>query len=119
MSTTVINTIGNENKKKQFLEKIALGEITVSFAYQEKSNFDPYFINTIAKSDGDNYIINGEKFYVLDANISDYIIAFNSNKLDIKIPKKKTLEELIKERDEMDKNTKLYKQSETLRYSQS
>lgn len=75
MSTTVINTIGNENKKKQFLEKIALGEITVSFAYQEKSNFDPYFINTIAESDGDNYIINGEKFYVLDANISDYIIA--------------------------------------------
>ena len=75
MSTTVINTIGNENKKKQFLEKIALGEITMSFAYQEKSNFDPYFINTIAESDGDSYIINGEKFYVLDANISDYIIA--------------------------------------------
>ncbi|MDB9712456.1 acyl-CoA/acyl-ACP dehydrogenase [Flavobacteriaceae bacterium] len=74
MSTTFINLLANEEQKNNYLPKIAIGSIKLCFAYQETSHFEIKNINTSLKSDGGKYILNGNKHFVIDAGISDYII---------------------------------------------
>ena len=56
---------GNEDQKKEYLTKIASGDITLAFALEESSRHSPTNFETTAKKDGDSYIINGQKTFVV------------------------------------------------------
>ena len=71
---TILNKAGNDSQKKEFLTKIASGEVTMAFALEEGPRHKPFSINLDAKKDGKNFILNGKKNFVIDGGFADYII---------------------------------------------
>ena len=66
---------GSEDQKKQYLTAIAEGKKIATVAITEKSGkYTPQAIQTRAKVQGKNYIVNGAKLFVPDAQNADYII---------------------------------------------
>ena len=66
---------GTGDQKKEFLTKIATGDLKLALALTESSG-DYYAsdINAKAASEGDEYSINGTKLFVNYANVADYLI---------------------------------------------
>jgi len=65
----------SEEQKKELLTKIANGDLIVTLAITEPSaRYEPDAITVKASPDKDDYVINGTKLFVPDANIADYII---------------------------------------------
>jgi alkylation response protein AidB-like acyl-CoA dehydrogenase len=65
----------SEEQKKELLTKIANGDLIVTLAVTEPSaRYEPDAITVKASPDKDDYVINGTKLFVPDANIADYII---------------------------------------------
>ena len=71
---TILNKAGNDSQKKEFLTKIASGEVTMAFALEEGPRHKPLSINLEAKKEGKNFILNGKKNFVIDGGFADYII---------------------------------------------
>ena len=66
---------GSEKQKKTLLPKIAAGKLIMSLAqYEEEADYREAGINLSAQPEGDDYILNGTKMFVLDANIADLLI---------------------------------------------
>jgi len=66
---------GSEKQKKTLLPKIAAGKLIMSLAqYEEEAGYLEAGINLSAQPEGDDYILNGTKMFVLDANIADLLI---------------------------------------------
>jgi 3-oxocholest-4-en-26-oyl-CoA dehydrogenase beta subunit len=66
---------GTDEQKKSFLSQIGQGKTLVTFAYTEaNASYKPAAIQTKATKQGNNYVINGTKMFVPDANSADYII---------------------------------------------
>ncbi|OPY82892.1 MAG: Acyl-CoA dehydrogenase [Smithella sp. PtaU1.Bin162] len=67
---------GTDKQKDDLLPRIAEGKCLLTMALIEPATtcYDPSYIETSAKSAGDNYIINGTKLFVPNANVSDVII---------------------------------------------
>src|SRR5204863_161119 len=65
---------GNEAQKKEHLPKIAAGLIRWCQGYSEpNAGSDLASLQTRAESDGDDYIINGQKIWTSYANYADWI----------------------------------------------
>jgi alkylation response protein AidB-like acyl-CoA dehydrogenase len=73
--STIIDA-GNEEQKKEYLPRMAAGEIVLTLALTEPAmtKYNPYLIETTAVAEGDTYVIDGTKLFVSDANVSDYMI---------------------------------------------
>jgi len=66
---------GSEVQKEALLPKIAAGKKIMALAqYEEEASYLESGIQLIAEADGDDYILNGKKMFVLDANIANDII---------------------------------------------
>ena len=67
---------GNEAQKKQFLPRIATGELRLqAFGVTEPtSGTDTSSLKTTAKRDGDHYVVNGQKIWTSRAEHSDLMI---------------------------------------------
>ena len=67
---------GNEEQKKEFLPKIASGEVILTTAFMEPGGiyYEPEGINLKATAKGDDFVLNGTKVFVELANIADYLI---------------------------------------------
>jgi len=66
---------GSEAQKSEFLPAIAGGELTASLALTEKSGgIESDAILTEAKPDGDSYLLNGAKRFVVDGHSADILI---------------------------------------------
>ena len=65
----VIERVGTEAQKKQWLEPLLRGEIRSAYAMTEPGvmSSDAKQIQTSAVLDGDEWVINGEKFYISGA----------------------------------------------------
>jgi alkylation response protein AidB-like acyl-CoA dehydrogenase len=67
--------MGTEEQKKEFLPKIAAGEMVMTLAFTEPSaRFDAEGVEMEAKAEGDSYVLNGTKLFVRDSHVSDYMV---------------------------------------------
>ncbi|MFT4734918.1 MAG: alkylation response protein AidB-like acyl-CoA dehydrogenase [Arcticibacterium sp.] len=80
MSATLLNLAGTEEQKIEHLPKIASGDLLVSLAHQESSIYKANDVETKATKEGNDYLLNGSKTFVLDAHVADKLIV--SAKLD-------------------------------------
>ena len=66
---------GSEAQKKELLPKIADGSLLLAFAQTERqSRFDLFDVATVAKRDGNGYVLEGTKSVVLHGDAADKII---------------------------------------------
>ena len=67
---------GNESQLREFLTKIASGDMIFTLALNEPAatKYDPPLITVKATAERDSYIIDGIKLFVPDANVADYMI---------------------------------------------
>ena len=70
-----ILSAGSEEQKKEILPRIANGEAILTMALTELSaSYEASAIAVKASPRGDEYIINGTKLFVPDANVADYLL---------------------------------------------
>lgn len=75
LSGVLIDKLGNDAQKEQFLPAIIGGETRFALAnYETKGRYDHRFVETSAKKDGDGYVINGEKAVVLHGDSADQLV---------------------------------------------
>ena len=65
---------GSASQKESLLPQIAKGQLTLALALEESHHHCPTTIATGAVAQGDNYIINGRKTFVLDGHSADKLI---------------------------------------------
>ncbi len=66
---------GSEKQKKENLPKIASGKLIMGLAqYEEEASYLESGIQMPAKLSGDDYVLNGTKLFVSDANVADKLI---------------------------------------------
>jgi len=66
---------GTEQQKKEFLPKVAGGDMILTMALTEPNAlYGAVGVETKAESQGDGFVINGTKLFVENAHIADYII---------------------------------------------
>jgi len=66
---------GSGHQKKEFLPRIAGGELLLSLALTEPAiKYQPLAIATRAVAQGDDYVIKGIKLFVPNANVADYLV---------------------------------------------
>ena len=70
-----ILSAGTEEQKKEFLPKVASGELILTVALTEpNARYDAAGVETKAVAQGDSFVINGTKLFVENAHIADYMI---------------------------------------------
>jgi alkylation response protein AidB-like acyl-CoA dehydrogenase len=80
LSTVVLGGLpilqaGSDEQKQEYLPKITGGEAIFTLALTEPSaQYTADSIEVNATPEGDNYVINGTKLFVPDANIADYML---------------------------------------------
>ena len=75
LGANVIKSQGNENQKQGLLPRLASGEALCAFGLSEPdAGTNSFNIKTYAKRDGDDYIINGSKWYITNIEQSDVIV---------------------------------------------
>ena len=75
MSGMAILEGGTEEQKKEYLSRIAEGQIIVTLALTEPSaRWDAEGVETTAARDGDGWTINGTKLFTPYAHVSDYLV---------------------------------------------
>ena len=75
MAGVAISEAASEDQKREFLPRIASGQLIATLAYTEPSGrWDPAGVETTASRVGDEYVINGTKLYVPNGHVSDYIV---------------------------------------------
>lgn len=74
MATPIINEIGTPEQKEEFLRPLIAGEKIAALGVTEPgAGSDVSAIRTTAKKDGSDYIINGQKTYITNGAIADFI----------------------------------------------
>ena len=70
-----ILAFGTDAQKEEYLPRIASGELIFTTALTEASaSYKAADVKVTATANGDNYVINGTKLFVPDANVADYML---------------------------------------------
>jgi alkylation response protein AidB-like acyl-CoA dehydrogenase len=76
---------GSMEQKKEFLPKVANGEMILTLALTEPgAKYDAASVQTKAVAHDGEYVINGTKLFVLDANVADYLLCVARTKEEVK-----------------------------------
>jgi citronellyl-CoA dehydrogenase len=74
MATPIINEIGSDEVKRNFLEPAIKGEMIAALGVSEPGGgSDVAAIRTTARRDGDDYVINGQKLWITNGTRCDFI----------------------------------------------
>ncbi len=74
MATPIINEIGTDEQKREFLEPALKGEKIAALGVSEPNcGSDVASIKTTARRDGDDYVINGSKMWITNGTRADFI----------------------------------------------
>jgi alkylation response protein AidB-like acyl-CoA dehydrogenase len=78
MVAEVIQAVGNEEQKQNYLPKICSGEYKAgAFCLTENNaGSDPAGMKTSAVLDGDEYVLNGSKLYITSASFADIFVVW-------------------------------------------
>lgn len=72
-----VMNFGSEELKQQYLPRIATGEIQASYCLSEAdAGSDVAAMRARAERDGDHYVLNGSKYWITNAGISDTYTVF-------------------------------------------
>ena len=72
-----ISLFGSEALKERYLRRVAEGEAIAAFAISEMgAGSDIAAMQTSARSDGDDYVIDGEKTWISNGGIADFYVVF-------------------------------------------
>lgn len=72
---TVIARYGTEEQKQRWLPGFGDGSIVMSFGITEPdAGSNSHNISTVAKRDGNDWVLNGRKIYVTGVNNADYVL---------------------------------------------
>ena len=74
LGVSVINMLGSDEQKENYLPKIVAGELTTALAIDEGNHHDPFAIDATAVLDGDEWVLNGNKVFVVDGASADSIL---------------------------------------------
>jgi alkylation response protein AidB-like acyl-CoA dehydrogenase len=74
LCSTIIVEGGNEEQKSILLPRIAAGDLNMALALEESPHHQPSGFTTTAIADGDDFIIQGEKLFVLDGHSAEQLI---------------------------------------------
>lgn len=86
----MIMDCGSEEQKKQFLPRLARGELLFAYGMTEPdSGSDAAAAKTSAVEQGDHYVLNGTKMFITLADVADYTITLA--RTDPKVAKHKGL----------------------------
>ena len=74
MATPIIHEIGTPEQKQEFLAPVVAGDKVAALGVTEPgAGSDVANIRTTARSDGDDYVINGQKTYITNGSFADFI----------------------------------------------
>ncbi len=65
---------GSDAQRQAILPGVCSGECLLALAFQERGRFAPYAIETRAKEEGDGFVLDGCKLFVLDGHVADHLI---------------------------------------------
>jgi alkylation response protein AidB-like acyl-CoA dehydrogenase len=74
LGVSAINMLGSDEQKENYLPKIVAGEFTTALAIDEANHHDPFAIDATAVLDGDEWVLNGKKVFVVDGASADSIL---------------------------------------------
>jgi acyl-CoA dehydrogenase len=73
----VLVNFGTEVQKKQWLERIASGDVVASFALTEPgAGSNPAGLRTRARRDGSDWVLDGQKRFITNAPLADLFVVF-------------------------------------------
>jgi citronellyl-CoA dehydrogenase len=74
MATPIINELGTDEQKREFLEPALKGEKIAALGVSEPgAGSDVANMKTTARIDGDDYVINGSKMWITNGTRADFI----------------------------------------------
>jgi acyl-CoA dehydrogenase len=75
-NSEILAMFGSEEQKERYLEPLLAGEIRSAFSMTEpeSSGADPTTMLTRAVREGDEYVVNGHKWYTSNGSIADFLI---------------------------------------------
>ena len=75
LGTNALLAAGDSERAAELLPSIAAGETTATLAYTEQSgSLDPAAVSATARRDGEEYVLDGAKAFVLDGHCADWLI---------------------------------------------
>ena len=74
LGASAIASYGTQEQKSKYLPMIASGEITTAVAVDEESHHRPFNTVSTAKAEGDKWVLNGKKKFVVDGASADVLI---------------------------------------------
>ena len=74
LGASLLTLGGTDHQKQTYLPKIVDGTLTTALALEESNRHAPNSIETQAKKDGNNFVISGNKNFVIDGHSSNLLI---------------------------------------------
>jgi acyl-CoA dehydrogenase len=94
----ILARFGTEEQKKRYLQPLLDGEIASCYSMTEpQAGADPGQFTCLAISDGDEWVLNGEKWYASHACLAEFLIVMTITDPDVPVHDGSTM--LIVERD--------------------
>jgi acyl-CoA dehydrogenase len=75
-NSEILALAGTEDQKEQYLYPLLAGDLRSAFSMTEPdtAGSDPTLLRTRAVEDGDDYVINGRKWFSTNASVADFLI---------------------------------------------
>ena len=74
LAATAISRAGSDKQKKEYLPRIATGELIATLAVDERAKHRPERIVLAANRAGKDFVLKGAKSFVLDGHVADAVV---------------------------------------------